>query len=33
MALRGVSCRRDEESFARYLAAVKEQHQQLGLKT
>ncbi|HJT79390.1 MAG TPA: phytanoyl-CoA dioxygenase family protein [Gemmataceae bacterium] len=33
MVLRGASCRRDEEAFARYLAAAKEQHQQLGLKT
>jgi phytanoyl-CoA hydroxylase len=33
MVFKGVSCRRDEESYARYLAALKEQHQQLGLKT
>jgi phytanoyl-CoA hydroxylase len=33
MVLRGASSRRDEEAFARYLAAAKEQHQQLGLKT
>ncbi len=33
MVLRGASCRRDEEAFARYMAAAKEQHQQLGLKT
>jgi phytanoyl-CoA hydroxylase len=30
---KGVSCQRDEQAFARYQAAVKEQHQQMGLKT
>jgi phytanoyl-CoA hydroxylase len=30
---RGASCQRDETAFARYQAAVKQQHQQLGLKT
>ncbi|HET6575073.1 MAG TPA: phytanoyl-CoA dioxygenase family protein [Fimbriiglobus sp.] len=29
---RGVSCRRDEEAYARYQAAVAAQHKQLGLK-
>lgn len=29
----GVSCRRDEESFARYQDSVKRQHEQMGLKT
>jgi phytanoyl-CoA hydroxylase len=33
MVFKGVSCRRDEEAFARYVAALKEQHQQLGLHT
>ena len=33
MVFRGASCRRDEESFARYLIALKEQHRQLGLNT
>src|SRR5581483_1016206 len=33
MVCRGVSCRRDEEAYARYEAALKAQHQQLGLKT
>jgi 2-oxoglutarate-dependent dioxygenase len=33
MVMKGVSCRRDEAAFARYTAAVKEQHQQMGLKT
>lgn len=32
MVFRGASCRRDEESFARYQAAVKAQHAALGLK-
>lgn len=30
---RGVSCRRDEEGFARYTANLKKQQQELGLKT
>ena len=33
MVFKGVSCRRDEVAFARYMTAVKEQHQQMGLKT
>ena len=33
MVFRGTSCRRDEEAFARYQAAVKAQHSALGLKT
>ncbi|MCE9527171.1 MAG: phytanoyl-CoA dioxygenase family protein, partial [Planctomycetales bacterium] len=32
MVLKGVSCRRDEEAFSRYEAALKQQHQELGLK-
>jgi phytanoyl-CoA hydroxylase len=30
---RGVSCRRDEEGWARYKAAAKAQHEAMGLKT
>ena len=30
---KGVSCRRDETAFARYQAALKQQHEQLGLTT
>ena len=30
---KGVSCQRDEEAFAHYQAALKQQHQQMGLKT
>ena len=33
MVFQGASARRDEESYARYMAAVKQQHQQMGLKT
>ncbi len=33
MVYRGVSCRRDEEAFARYEAALKNQHEALGLAT
>lgn len=33
MVFRGVSCRRDDESYARYLDGLKQQHEQLGLKT
>jgi phytanoyl-CoA hydroxylase len=33
MVFRGASCRRDEEAFARYQAAVKAQHTAMGLKT
>lgn len=29
----GVSCQRDEAAFARYQAAARDQHQELGLKT
>jgi phytanoyl-CoA hydroxylase len=32
MVFRGEGCRRDEEAFARYQAAVKAQHAALGLK-
>jgi phytanoyl-CoA hydroxylase len=32
MVLKGVSCRRDEGAFSRYQAALKQQHQELGLK-
>jgi hypothetical protein len=32
MVFRGEGCRRDEEAFARYQAAVKVQHAALGLK-
>lgn len=31
MVLKGTSCRRDEEAFARYQDALKSQHQELGL--
>lgn len=33
MVFKGVGCQRDEEAFARYDNALKQQHQQLGLKT
>lgn len=33
MVFKGVSCRRDEEGYARYEAAVRQQHQELGLQT
>lgn len=33
MVFKGESCRRDEAAFTRYMSAVKEQHQQMGLKT
>jgi ectoine hydroxylase-related dioxygenase (phytanoyl-CoA dioxygenase family) len=33
MVLKGVSCQRDEEGFARYTAALKAQHDKMGLKT
>jgi phytanoyl-CoA hydroxylase len=33
MVYKGVSCRRDEDAYARYEAAMKQQHQQLGLQT
>jgi len=32
MVFRGVSCRRDDEAFARYSADVKKQHEKMGLK-
>ncbi len=31
MVFRGESCRRDEAAFARYQAAMRQQHQQMGL--
>src|SRR5947209_1891676 len=33
MVFKGVSCRRDEEAYARYQAALRTQHQMMGLKT
>lgn len=33
MVVKGESCRRDEESFARYLQSAKTQHAAMGLKT
>ncbi|RLT04279.1 MAG: phytanoyl-CoA dioxygenase family protein [Planctomycetota bacterium] len=33
MVFKGVSCQRDEAAFARYSAAARDQHQELGLKT
>lgn len=33
MVFKGMSCRRDEEAFARYMAALKAQHVTLGLKS
>jgi len=33
MVFKGVSCRRDEEAYARYQAACKAQHERMGLKT
>lgn len=33
MVFKGISCRRDEAAFARYLAAARSQHQEMGLKT
>lgn len=33
MVFKGVSCQRDEEAYARYLAAARDQHQEFGLKT
>lgn len=32
MVFQGESCRRDEEAFARYSLAAKQQHEELGLK-
>ncbi|HLJ09859.1 MAG TPA: phytanoyl-CoA dioxygenase family protein, partial [Planctomycetaceae bacterium] len=33
MVFKGISCRRDEDAFARYEQAAKQQHEQFGLKT
>ena len=33
MVFKGASCQRDEAAYARYLAAARDQHQELGLKT
>jgi phytanoyl-CoA hydroxylase len=33
MVCRGLSCRRDEEAYARYAASAKAQHEMMGLKT
>lgn len=33
MVFKGVSCRRDEQAFERYLASARTQHQEFGLKT
>lgn len=33
MVMEGASCRRDEEAFSRYQAALREQHQALGVQT
>ena len=33
IVFRGVSCQRDEEAYAQYLNAAKQQHQEMGLKT
>ena len=33
MVCKGASCRRDEAAFATYLAAARQQHQEMGLKT
>ncbi len=33
MVFKGASCQRDEAAFARYQAAARDQHQELGLKT
>ncbi len=33
MVFKGTSCRRDEEAFARYQAALKAQHRMMGLET
>ena len=32
MVFQGVSCQRDEEAFSRYMAAAREQRQEMGLK-
>lgn len=33
IVFKGVSCQRDEAAFGRYMAAARDQHQQMGLKT
>lgn len=33
MVFKGVSCKRDEAAYAKYLAAARDQHQEFGLKT
>jgi len=33
IVFKGQSCQRDEAAYARYLAAAREQHQEMGLKT
>lgn len=33
MVYKGISCRRDEAAFARYLASARQQHQEMGLQT
>lgn len=33
MVFKGVSCRRDEEGYNRYMASLKAQHEKMGLKT
>jgi phytanoyl-CoA hydroxylase len=33
MVYKGVSCRRDDEAYQRYLSVLKSQHQQMGLTT
>ena len=33
IVFKGVSCQRDEAAYARYLAAAREQHQEMGLRT
>ena len=33
MVCKGISCRRDEEAYQRYLKSLKAQHEGMGLKT
>jgi phytanoyl-CoA hydroxylase len=33
MVFKGISCRRDEQAFARYMSALEQQHKGLGLQT
>jgi phytanoyl-CoA hydroxylase len=33
MVIEGVSCKRDEDAYRRYMAALKRQHEAMGLKT